>query len=76
MNIGNFVAARRAASPARTLAVYDKRANRASVASTSDICLTSANLLKRTERIDESSLSVPEHRSRSGVLTGTNVGSL
>lgn len=76
---GSFVAARLAISPIRILAWYESRARRASVAFVSDMCRTSASLLNRTDRTDESSLSVPELRStisRSGVFTGTYVGLL
>lgn len=77
--VGSLMAALLAISPALKLAWYDSLANNASAASVSDICRTSATLLKRTERMEESSLSVPELRSTfslSGVFTGTKVGVL
>lgn len=57
----------------RMLAEYDNRDINASPASCGDISLTSANLLKRTLRMLESSLSTPETVS---AFIGTNVESL
>lgn len=57
----------------RKLAVYERRDSRASVASFGDISRTSANLLKRTLRMLESSLSVPDIWS---AFSGTYVESL
>lgn len=57
----------------RRLAAYDRRDSNASVASCGDISRTSANLLKRTLRMLESSLSVPDIWS---AFSGTYVESL
>lgn len=77
---GSLLAALLAIWSALTLAVYESLAIRAAVASSSDICRTSATFLKRTERTEESSLSVPELFEAlllpSGRRNGTNVGSL
>lgn len=59
----------------RMLAAYDRRDISASVASCADISRTSAILLKRTLRMLESSLSVPETTPVVPVRIGINVGS-